>query len=938
MRMRKRILFIFTLFTFLYGSGQGEAAYWYFGKNAGVYFDPVTKAVSVLTDGALNTFEGCSTISDSDGNLQFYSDGVTVWDRTHTIMPNGTDLKGDESSTQSGLIVPHPALSHIYFLFTVDEPHNANVSISDIIDFQGDGDGFNNGLNYSVIDMTLNGGLGDVVPGQKNIPLITYNPNDNLEKSYKCSEKITAVEGGEEDTVWVITHFSSTFYAFKIDVNGVNETPVKSTLEPEIPIRGYRRNALGYLKASPDGTKIAAAFFGLSEIPGADAPGNITLCNFNNTTGRVTNPIELYSGDAPYGLEFSLETRKLYAVIGRGSGGGGNSLLVQYDLRRTDIKNSMTLIDESSEYNYGALQLGLDGKIYRSQVNFLKLSSGTTAKYLGVIENPEASAANVVYNPQAIYLDVNNNGNNEIRLGLPPFIQSFFLNKIDIIRNGISDTFLELCTGESYTLTADAIPGATYIWKKDEVPLAETGNILTINNASAADIGFYTLRVEPNNGDPVLEGTADVDVIPLPVVADASLTQCDFEGNGTSIFNLDQSKTQIFQDTAPINNYEFTFYETVTDAENKANQLPNEAYTNSSNPQIVFARVENKEKGCFSVAALELSTSYTPPATVSINECSDGNEGFANFDLNEASMAFAAAADVSLTYYLTKEDALKEQNTLGFIFRNTLRFNQTIYVRAEQNNQCAGINLVNLIVNEPPEIETQQEVFICENSSQSYTISAGISPNEIGNYTYEWLTPEKQNTPEITINKAGVYKVWVTGNSGCTTERTVTVKSSGIARISDIKIRDLRQNNSITILVSGSGDYEYAINDKNGPYNNNNTFTNLPPGFLTVYVKDKNGCGIAQKSITILGYPNFFTPNGDGVNDTWQIQGGTQLRNLNTFVYIYDRYGKYITAINANGKGWDGQFNGQQLPASDYWFKIIMEDGRVFKGHFSLKR
>jgi gliding motility-associated-like protein len=937
--MKKTITGIIAFFAVFQLWSQGEAAYWYFGKNAGVYFNPVTKDVSVLTDGALNTFEGCSTISNENGNLQFYSDGVTIWDRNHNIMPNGTDLKGDESSTQSGLIVPHPSQANIYFLFTVDEPHNANFSTNDIIDVQGDGDGFNNGLNYSVIDMTLNGGLGDVVPGQKNIPLLTYNPNDKFENGYKCSEKITAVEGFEDDTVWVITHFTNTFYSFKIDSNGVRETPVRSSLEPEVPAEGYRRNALGYLKASPDGTKIAAAFFSLSEIPGADAPGNISIFDFNNATGRVNNPVELYAGDAPYGLEFSLETRKLYAVVGRGSGGGGNSLLLQYDLRRADIKNSMTIIDESEDYNYGALQLGLDGKIYRSQIDFLQVGAGTTGKYLGVIENPEANASNVIYNPQAIYLDVNNDGSNETRLGLPPFIQSFFLNKIDIIRNGISDTFLELCNGDSYTLVADDIAGATYLWEKDEVPLAETGNTLTLTNVTDADIGFYTVRVEPGNGDPVLEGTADVDVLPLPVVNNAVLAQCDFNGDGATVFNLEEAIGQIVPDNQEAATYEFTFYETTNDAENKVNSLNTNNYVNTSNPEIIYTRVENKEKGCFQIAELTLSTSFTPPVIVNINGCSDGtNEGFALFDLNDATIELALDPNATLTYYLTENDALNELNPLGITFENTLPFNQTLFARVERNNQCAGINIVNLIVNEPPDIETEQDIFICADVLNSYRISAGVPEGELTNFTYEWQTPEKQTTPVIEVSETGSYRVIVTNGDGCSVERTVNVNSSAAALINDIEIRDFRQNNSITILVSGSGDYEYALNDINGPYQDNNRFNNLAPGFATVYVRDKNGCGITEKEVSVFGYPNFFTPNGDGINDNWQLIGGNQLRGSETFIYIYDRYGKLITRINAAGNGWDGTFNGQQLPASDYWFRIIKEDGREFKGHFALKR
>ena len=246
-------------------SGQNEASFWYFGQNAGVRFDAESGTVTGITNGQTDTLEGCTSISDTNGNLLFYTDGQTVWNRNHQIMPNGnyfggTGLLGDPSSTSSGLIVPKPDEPTKYYIFTVDEPHHNNASVypnqfSGNYDSGGTvpiaDDGFNNGLNYSLVDMDLNGGLGDVDVTEKNRPLVTYDSSITLHEEYKCSEKITAVRAEDCSSFWLITHFADSFYAFKIGDDGVNETPIISPVGPDIPVEGYRRNDLGYFKASP---------------------------------------------------------------------------------------------------------------------------------------------------------------------------------------------------------------------------------------------------------------------------------------------------------------------------------------------------------------------------------------------------------------------------------------------------------------------------------------------------------------------------------------------------------------------------------------------------------------------------------------------------------------------------------------------------------------
>ena len=161
--------------------------------------------------------------------------------------------------------------------------------------------------------------------------------------------------------------------------------------------------------------------------------------------------------------------------------------------------------------------------------------------------------------------------------------------------------------------------------------------------------------------------------------------------------------------------------------------------------------------------------------------------------------------------------------------------------------------------------------------------------------------------------------------------------NSNIGTISQIITSDWTQNeNTITVLLAdtSSGNYEYSLNGID--YQDNNTFYGLENGEYTVYVRDKNGCGVNSEAVYLLMYPKYFTPNGDGHNDYWTIKFSKNEPNL--MVTIFDRYGKSITQFNTNNFGWEGTYNGKPVPSTDYWFVVKRQNGKEHKGHFSLKR
>ncbi len=254
-----------------------------------------------------------------------------------------------------------------------------------------------------------------------------------------------------------------------------------------------------------------------------------------------------------------------------------------------------------------------------------------------------------------------------------------------------------------------------------------------------------------------------------------------------------------------------------------------------------------------------------------------------------------------------------------------------------------------IIIN--PEISFPDTISFCEDelpfAVTSTDTAEGFRWFQIDQFGNETLISE---TSEVSLEETGDYRyeayntiVQASGIVECPTSQLFKVVSSEIATINSINITDQGQDISITVDVIGIGDYEYALNDINGPYQNSNVFDNIPAGSYTVYVRDKNGCGITEERVeqdlTLEGFPKFFTPNGDGVNDFWQFipTNLTGEININT-IHIFDRYGRLLAQINPSSNGWDGNFNGIPLPSSDYWFRAISDSSGQIQGHFALKR
>lgn len=886
--------------------GQGETANWYFGNSAGVRFNN-DGTVTALSNGRINTFEGCASISDASGNLLLYTDGIRVFNRNHTIMQNGAGLYGDPSSTQSAIIVQKPNDPNILYIFTVDTST-----------FEADPDF---GLNYSTVDLTLDNGNGAVV--EKNVNLLE-----------DCSEKVSAVvKNCFDKSIWVVTLGREltgvapfdTYYAFEVTSTGVNLTPVKSTFN-NLSIADPR----GYLKFSADGSTLASA----------NSSSGLFLYDFDVNTGILTNQQQLLvsaPNKFPYGIEFSPNQQFLYAHTSNnapaGQVGGHSSSLLQYDLTAPSIAASEIEIDRRSMYR-GALQLGQNGKIYRTIAeNYL---NGTP--FLGVIENPNelGNAANYVHNAVAL------NGRNATQ-GLPPFIQSFF-DRVDIIQNadGSSGSSLTLCDGEQFTLEAENIPNAVYNWEKDGNPIVNSTNILTIDPVSIADSGRYSLEVTlADPGECPIIGEAFISVNPLPEALPLELIQCDATSNdttdGIALFNLEE--------VIATTDYTFSFYETLADLNSDTPIIDPIGYTNT-NPfnQTIYYKIVD-DNGCENSATLELqvrSVIFNPSDEKNYYVCDENPEDLALegvFDL--ATLLSQDYPNTNVTLYTSLENASLEQGTISGNYKTE---STTIYARIENNNACEDIDVINLIVNPTPSFTFESEILWCTDGPSIF-LDAPAGFDLYQWYKIEGGTRQGISTQQISeISSVGNYILevgyrYVTneGTFDCMNEVAFVVNPSNRAIIKNVEVKDISDNNMIEVSVSGDGDYEYALSDEIN-YQDSPLFENVEPGFVTIYVRDKNGCGVSSEAVSVIGYPKFFTPNGDGVNDSWQIIGISELFQSESIISIYNRFGRLLAQISPKTDGWNGTFNNNELPASDYWFKVALEDGRIFKGHFALKR
>ena len=688
----------FLLFVSIIGTtfSQNEANIWYFGNNAGLDFsngDPTP-----LNNGQLSTVEGCSSFSDSNGDLLFYSDGITVYNKNHVVMQNGNNLGGNPSSSQSGLIVPSPGDPNIFYLFTVGTNAVGQTGYPQ-----------NAGFKYYTIDMTTNGGLGSVNNGFVDL-------SGGLSNSW--TEKVTAVQGDGCNSIWVISLVGNTFYSFLVDATGVSSTPIIST------VANSTSDARGYLKISPDATKIVSA----------NMTQGTYLYDFDNVTGIISNGNILnLNGEFGYGIEFSLDSNVLYIATGDYLDNSTENLY-QFNLNLPTfnaVNLSRTLIN-SYINTRGALQLAPNGKIYWASFNSQRIS---------VINNPENLGVACNYSHLTIDL-----GNGTSTQGLPPFIQSLFLPNVDIINDGTGVLVeqKDLCNGDTYTLEPDTSTHpntTTYAWEFNESPIipAVTTSAFVISETNLGS-GSYKVLIDFNDGVTCpFYGEAQIDYHPNPVInSPITIKQCDDDTDGFADIDLTLANENV---SANFLTETITYYQNQTDADNGDNTLsitnPNIYNTSSTGANPIWVRVENDF--CFTVGQIDIIvTSSNTNFNRTLSKCDDyiddtqnDYDGISEFDLTQiesdllAIFPIAQQPNLSFTYYQNLNDAQIQSNaiTSPATFRNTntntTTTPQRIFIRVNNNSNidCVGMGnslYIDLIVEELPIANVVPDIRVCQ--------------------------------------------------------------------------------------------------------------------------------------------------------------------------------------------------------------------------------
>lgn len=417
-----------------------------------------------------------------------------------------------------------------------------------------------------------------------------------------------------------------------------------------------------------------------------------------------------------------------------------------------------------------------------------------------------------------------------------------------------------------------------------------------------------------------------------------------------------------------------SYFETQLDLDNN-NPIPNPtAYINTllDRDILVLATGTNT---CKSVTTLSLKTilyanlNRNPSV---IEECEVDNDGFDFFDITRRETEILNGlnvSDFSFTYYENETDAIAGNTNVisnSLSFENTQAITQTIYARVlPLANECFIVVPITLIVNPVPKIDIEDQYVICLNNldeviNPENTPFLSVPPIDTqlntSEYTFQWYkgTEAEVNADllgtaitgatnaQYTPTTVGNYTVFATNNNtGCRIPASTLVVGSYPPESISVELlsTSFSDNNIIEVTVIGVGEYEFKLDS--GSWQSSNVFERLTGGEHTIYVRDLLNCNEISEIQIVIDYPKYFTPNGDGVHDTWNIKGiATQ---PNAEIYIFDRYGKLLKQLNPKGIGWDGTFNGHEFPNGDYWFIVkynepLDDTQKEFKSHFSLKR
>lgn len=901
--MLKKIL-LFSSLSLLAGqlSAQGEETnWWFFGYNGGMQF---TTGVPLPAPGGLtSTSEGSSSVSDPvTGNLLFYSDGMNVYNASHVLMPNGFGLMGNSSSTQSCLIVPQPGSSTRYYVFTTDCLENSGM----------------NGTRYTVVDMSLAAGMGDVVAAEKNVLL--FAPN---------SEQLAATKHANCTDWWIMTKElnNNVHHAYLLTATGLSG-PVTSTIGLSCGSLSY-----GQGKFTPDGTKYAMS---------AGYAVNAQLFDFDNSTGLLSNAITLvstsYSIEDVYGLSFSGDNTKLYLTRGSSS-----TQIYQYDISSgvaATILASATLIATVSYYPQ--LQLAKDYKIY---------IANTSGGNLHVINNPNVAGAGCGYTATAIAYS------GTCYLGMCNFPDSYFnetspcLDTLtayayssNISCNGAGD-------GMAWVNVSSGNEPYTYLWSpggstNDTITNLGPGlYIVTVTDSSGATAIDSVVITEPAVLTANVTTSEDTVCLGTPITLNASVT------GGTIAYSYVWNTGS--EDTLASNNFtpSTSGYITVdvTDA-NGCTTTDSVFVTVLGIPVVVSpadtcicsgSSITLTASGTpfysWSTGATTPSITVTPLLTTSYivtytnGTCSTSDTTVVC--VNPTPSANISAVDSVCAGTSVAFSSVIASGTAPFVYAwsgvisgasssvtATPLTSGTIQLVVTDNNDCSDTTTTTITVMPIPDITSPADTCICDGST--LTLTATGTPG------YSWSTGE--TTSSITVSPSVTTTYIVTYDNGvCADSDTTVVCVNPTPVVIASADTTIEYQQVVTLSVVGTGPFEWS--PSTGLTCDNCSNPDASPETTTTYIVSTTnafGC-TASDAVTVtifyaLTIPNIITPNGDGYNDNFRIVGLPP----QSAVSIFNRWGNLLYETSSYNNDWKADTDGA------YYYILKTPDGKDFSGFF----
>ena len=518
----------------------------------------------------------------------------------------------------------------------------------------------------------------------------------------------------------------------------------------------------------------------------------------------------------------------------------------------------------------------------------------------------------------------------------------------------------DLTENEIYILNGESGVALTYY--ESEFDAQESQNAIVDPTQYSNTISPQTIYVRDTNIVTGCYSIVSFDLLVDPLPESTTITDyivCELNTDQLYGFDLISKDVEILNGQDP-SVFTVSYYATQGDAAAATNALLS-PYNNTSNPQAIYVVITNTQTMCtvggmsFAIEVQE-SAQANPdlqPLTYVICDQTDANDGFAAFDLstmNAQVLDGQNTANYVVSYYGSQSDADAGINALDNIYQN-ISNPQTIYARVSNvsttTSVCYATAPLELEVNLLPIFDLEDSYLLCENTNGTEVVGPPMMDTGLSSadYSFEWQFNSGviagATASSYTATQAGTYSVTVTNlTTLCdNTVQTTVISSEPPILTAEVTSMVFADNATVEATVVGNGNYELSID--NGPWTTDTIFTGLSDGIHQIWARDITGCGEVMVEVLVIGYPLFFTPNGDGYNDTWNIFSLSD--QLETKIYIFDRYGKLLKEIRPQGRGWDGTYNGALMPSSDYWFTVHYLDLstnkiKQHKAHFTLKR